>query len=578
MIARSFKGFLTERKIFLQAQTVINKRVQALDKMIQEALQSAKADASLQFETIPPFMIEVPRELSHGDFSTNAAMLMSRLCKKPPREIAAIIVSHLPINDLVAKVGIAGPGFINFYLAADWLQVCLSEILSEGENFGSSGFGQGEKVQVEFVSANPTGEPHMGNARGAAIGDTLASLLEMCGFEVQREFYINDAGNQIEKLALSVDARYLQALGEDQDFPEDGYHGQDISDTIAQLVEAEGDKYLQLPLLERREILTKYVLEKKIASIKKTLEDFGVFYDVWFSEQSLHESGAVTAVIEKLQAGGYLYEKEQAIWFDCRRFGEEKDEVLVRSNGVPTYFAADIAYHNDKFVRGFDRAINIWGADHHGHVARMKEAMSALGYEPKRLEVILMQLVRLYQNGEIIKMSKRTGTYVTLAELLGEVGKDAARFFFVMRSADSAIDFDLDLAKKKSADNPVYYVQYAHARICSLLEGALRERQELPPLEQVQWQLLTHPSEQALIRKLADFPDEVILAAKNREPHRIAAYAQDLAGLFHNFYSHCQVLSADEDLSMSRLWLAKGVATTIKTALKTMGVSAPEKM
>ncbi|MGI5892040.1 MAG: arginine--tRNA ligase [Bacillota bacterium] len=558
--------------------TIIGKRKQIIKDLIVNALIAAKQEELLLFEGCPDFTVEVPRETSHGDFATNIAMLLSKQCKKSPRDIAAIIIDKFPQNELVKKTEMAGPGFINFHLTDDWLNVCLGEILLQKDNYGRSDFGQGKKVQVEFVSANPTGELHMGNARGAAIGDTLASLLTLAGYEVQREFYINDAGAQIEKFALSLEARYFQALGDDVEFPEDGYHGQDIINTIQELVQKEGDKYKNMDAILRRELLTNYALDKKISSIKKTLADFGVHYDVWFSEQSLHDSGAVTDIIQKLQDSEYLYEKEGAIWFDCKRFGQEKDEVLVRSNGVPTYFAADIAYHNNKLLRGFDQVIDIWGADHHGHVARMKEAMSALGYDPARLEVILMQLVRLYQDGEILRMSKRTGTYITLAELMEDIGKDAARFFFVMRSADSQMDFDLDLAKKQSSDNPVYYVQYAFARICSMLDTARKEGYEWRPVAECNLQLLNHPSELALIRKMADFPDEIIYAAKNYEPHRLAIYVQELAALFHNFYTHCRILVEDKELAEARIWLSQGVAGIIKTSLNTMGVTAPEKM
>ncbi|MCL2677600.1 MAG: arginine--tRNA ligase, partial [Clostridiales bacterium] len=427
------------------------------------------------------------------------------------------------------------------------------------------------------VSANPTGELHMGNARGAALGDTLASLLALAGYEVQREFYINDAGNQIERFASSLEARYLQILGQDVGFPEDGYHGEDITRTMQGLYEEAGDKYADMEPSLRREFLTTYALDKKIGGIRETLAAFGVRYDVWFSEQSLHDSGAIVKTLEKLNQAGWLYEKEGATWLACTRFGEEKDEVLIRANGIPTYFAADIAYHDNKFQRGFGKVINIWGADHHGHVARMKGAMQCLGYDKERLEVILMQLVRLMSGGEILRMSKRTGTYVTLAELMEEVGTDAARFFFVMRSADSQMDFDMDLARKQSADNPVFYVQYAHARICSILAAAQKEG--LFPLpETADFALLRHESELALIRKLADFPDEIVYAGKHREPHRIAVYLTELATAFHNFYTNCRVLDEDKLLSLARLLLVKSVAGVLAAGLGAMGVSAPQKM
>jgi len=563
-----------------KALTVIGEIRSMLAQGVQIALEKAKDEGKLNFESLPDFVIEVPRDEMHGDFATNAAMQMARAAKKNPREIAQIIADNFPMHSTsVAAVEIAGPGFINFRLKDTWLTEIFAKTVIEGESFGSSSFGEGQKVQVEFVSANPTGELHMGNARGAAIGDTLAGLLQMAGFAVEREFYVNDAGNQIEKFANSLEARYLQALGEDVPFPEDGYHGDDITRLMADLSEKEGDKYKKMESSLRREFLTSYALKLKLADIRSGLSAFAVEYDCWFSEQSLHDSGAVEAVVNSLQEGNWLLEKEGALWLDCSRFGpDEKPEVLVRSNGIPTYYAADIAYHDNKFKRGFDTVINVWGADHHGHVARMQGAMEALGYDRNRLEVVLMQLVRLYRGGELVKMSKRTGTYVSLNELIDEVGKDAARFFFVARSADSQMDFDMDLAVSQSSDNPVYYVQYAHARICSILAAAAGEGLSVDENSKINYACLTHESELQLIRKLADFPDEVVKAAATREPHHIAAYVLDLAGLFHNFYSNCRVLGEDKELSLARLQLITVLARVIKKALAVMGVSAPQKM
>lgn len=545
---------------------------------ILEALARAKDAGALQYENVPEFVVEIPRDPAHGDFASNAAMLLAREAKKAPRLIAQDIAAHFPRQILPLKeIEVAGAGFINFRLAEGWLYECLEEILAAGEDYGRSQIGRGKKAQVEFVSANPTGELHMGNARGAAIGDTMAALLDMIGYEVEREFYINDAGNQIERFGLSLEARYLQALGEDAPFPEDGYHGADILHTMEDLIQKDGDKYKDMAPSLRRELLTRYALEKKLESIKETLRSFGVEYDVWFSEQSLHDEGAIAAIVQALQERGLVYQQDEALWLDCRSFGEEKDEVLVRSNGVPTYYAADIAYHDHKYRRGFDLVINVWGADHHGHVARMHGAMEALGYPKESLHIILMQLVRLYQNGEILRMSKRTGTYVTLAELIEEVGKDAARFFFVMRSPDSQMDFDLDLAASQSADNPVYYVQYAHARICSILEGAAAEGLQ-PDEAPLELSLLQHPSELALIRIMADFPDEIIYGAQHYEPHRIAGYVQELAAGFHNFYTHCRVRGEEKALSLARLALIKAAAITLKNGLNLIGVQAPQKM
>lgn len=561
-----------------QANTIIGKIKNTLRQAIIAAFEQARSNGQLEYETTADFLVEVPREEAHGDFSTNAAMMMARACHKPPRTIADILVASIDAQAAgVDSIEIAGPGFINFRMKAGWLSNCLADIIAEAENFGRSEVGKGHKIQVEFVSANPTGELHMGNARGAAIGDSLATLLEMAGFSVEREFYINDAGNQIEKFALSLEARYLQLLGKDIEFPEDGYHGNDIFTVMEQFIAENGDKYLDCDPQIRRPIFAEYALAKKIADIKQALAAFGVEYDVWFSESTLHESGAVINIVKYLQDQGWVYSQDGALWLECRRFGEEKDEVLVRANGIPTYFAADIAYHQNKFQRGFETVIDIWGADHHGHVARMKGAMEAIGYQSSQLEVLLMQFVRLYQNGEILKMSKRTGTYVTLNELVEDVGRDAARFFFVTRSADSLIDFDLDLAKSQTADNPVYYVQYAHARICSILTNAATAGLN-PQAETAKLLLITEASELSLIRKLADYPDEVIFAAVNREPQRIAIYLQEVAAAFHNFYAHCRVVSEEHDLSLARLALVQATAQVIKSGLKAIGVSAPEKM
>ncbi len=563
------------------SETLIGMIKEELKEYLSEAIQQAIHSGALAPFDYGDLNIEVPRDASNGDFSTNAAMLLAKSAKTAPQRIAQNIVDYFPQDTkLVQSVEIAGPGFINFYLKDGWLQDSLYKLLRQGDRFGRSNQGKKKKVQIEFVSANPTGELHIGNARGAAIGDTLASLMSLCGYDVKREFYINDAGNQIEKFGVSLECRYLQELGEDVPFPEDGYVGQDIILTMRQLIEEQGDKYKDMEPTLRRELLTQYALEKKISTIRKALCDFGVEYDVWFSEQSLHDGGAVADVIESLKEKNYLLEEDDALWLDCRLFGEAKPEVLVRANGVPTYYAADIAYHDNKFKRGFDQVIDIWGADHHGHVARMIGAMEALGYERGRLQVILMQFVRLYQDGELLKMSKRTGTYVTLEELVEEVGRDAARFFFVMRSSDSLIDFDLDLAKSQSAENPVYYVQYAHARICSILSAAKEQGYNLADLadDKIRLALLTDESEEALIRKMLDYPDEVIYAAVHREPHRIAAYIQDLAGAFHHFYNNCRVLGEEEPLSLARCALILGVKTIIKSALNAMGVQAPEKM
>ncbi|ABB14929.1 arginine--tRNA ligase [Carboxydothermus hydrogenoformans] len=524
------------------------------------------------------FELEKPKEKAHGDLATNLAMLLTKKARKNPREIAATLLEYLEIPAVVERVEIAGPGFINFYFKKDWVVAVIPEILSFGEKYGRLAIGAGKRVQVEFVSANPTGLLHMGNGRGAALGDILANILTEAGYEVSREYYINDAGNQIENFNKSVEARYLELLGYKVEFPEEGYHGEDIIDTARNIVARFGDRFIHLPEKERQEALGKIALEEKLQSIKKSLENFGVKYDVWFSERSLHESGEVEKTVKLLLERGYLYEKDGALWFAASKLGEEKDEVLVRKNGVPTYYAADIAYHKNKFDRGFDLVINIWGADHHGHVSRMKTALKALGYDPERLIVILMQLVRLFQGGELVRMSKRTGQYITLDELVEEVGVDAARYFFVMRSHDAHLDFDLDLAKEKSNENPVYYIQYAHARIMSLYRQCNEQGVTLPPVEDVDLAILSSEAELNLLRHLAEFPVEIEKCATALAPHHLARYLHELAGYFHTFYNSCRVLGVEENLSKARLLLVEATRIVLRKGLKMLGVSAPEKM
>lgn len=557
--------------------SIIEKLKSNIRSRIIESLEISRSEGKLNFSETPNFVIEVPREKNHGDFATNAAMLLTKEAKMNPRQIAQLIVDNFDSNNTwVEKIDIAGPGFINFYLSPDWMYEILPIVEKEDIKYGSSNVGNGLKVQVEFVSANPTGLLHMGNARGAALGDTLANLLSAAGYDVTKEFYINDAGNQIENFGKSLEARYHQELGYDFPFPEEGYHGQDIVQSVQKIIAEVGDQYLNLDPEERRKKLTDIVLKEKIADIREALQKFGVNYDIWFSETQLHESGAIDEVISLLKEKDLIYEQEGALWFRSSRYGaDDKDEVVVRSNGTPTYFAADIAYHKNKFDRGFDWVINIWGADHHGHVARMKGAVEAVGYNPDNLTVMLMQLVRLYRGGEIVRMSKRTGKYVTLTELVEEVGKDAARYFFVMRSPDSHLDFDMDLAKQESSENPVFYVQYAHARICSILKATGKE---VPRAEDVNFKLLKEPAELDLIRKIADLPDEIAQGAKALEPHRIARYGHDLASQFHTFYNSCRVLTDDEELKKARLVLVNATRITLRNVLTLLGVAAPERM
>lgn len=560
-------------------KSVLERLKDNLIEVIKIAVIKAKEAGDISFEEIPDFVLEVPRERGHGDFATNIAMLLTRQARMAPRQIAEAIVKQLDKSDLpIVNIEVAGPGFINFYLSAEWLYDVLPEIEDQGAKYGYSSVGNGLKVQVEFVSANPTGLLHMGNARGAALGDSMASLLAAAGFDVQREFYINDAGNQIENFGKSLEARYFQLLGRDVAFPEDGYHGQDIIDTVQGIIDREGNKYLSLDSRLRRELLVKEALNEKLDGIRKSLADFGVKYDVWFSEQTLHDSGAVEQVLNELREKGYIYEHEGALWFKATEFGDEKDEVVVRSNGTPTYFAADIAYHKNKFDRGFQWVINIWGADHHGHVNRLKGAIQALGYDPDKLQVVIMQLVRLFRGGEIVRMSKRSGEFVTLDDLVEEVGKDAARYFFVMRSPDSHLDFDMDLAKSKSNDNPVYYIQYAHARICSIFRQVQESGISVPSARNINPAVLKQAAELELLRKLADFPTEVAEAAVNLEPHRMARYLHELAGIFHSFYNSNRVIIEDKDIRDARLVLVKSVQQVLKTGLALLGLTAPERM
>ncbi len=548
---------------------------------LTQAAERARAAGEISFETLPDFVIERPREKAHGDFAANLAMLLARQAKMPPRKIAEAILAHLYKEEtpkFVENVEIAGAGFINFRMQAHWLTDGLADAAAQGKHFGESDAGGGQKVNVEFVSANPTGELHLGNARGAAIGDSLANIMQAAGYSVTREYYINDAGKQIENFGLSLEARYLQQFGQDVPFPEDGYHGEDIIATVKEYIAAEGDKLLAAPAAERQQELTRYALAKKIGAIKEALAHYGVEYDVWFSEQTLHDADEVMGAVQQLKADGNVLEQDGALWFAADKFGCEKPEVLVRANGIPTYYAADIAYHKNKFQRGFTRLINIWGADHHGHVARLKAALAALGYPAEELEIILMQLVRLFSGGEIMRMSKRAGTYVTLEELLDEVGKDAARFFFVMRSADSQMDFDLDLAKSQSMDNPVYYVQYAHARINSIINQAAEQGISLADAADVNFGLLTEEAERDLLRRLLELPDEIAQAAAQEAPHRIAAYVMELSALFHSFYGACRVLGVDADLQAARLWLCRVTADAVAKCLSLLGVSAPQKM
>lgn len=531
---------------------------------------------------IPEFTLEKPKDTSHGDYAVNIAMLMSRTLHMPPREIAVSIEKNIDKEAVGAeKVEIAGPGFINFYLDKSYLYNVISEIEKEGDLYGNVDCGKGKSVVVEFVSANPTGPMHMGNARGGALGDTLGNVLSSAGWKVTKEFYINDAGAQIDKFGRSLSARYIQLLkGEDAiEFPEDGYQGDDIRVHAQNYIDKFGDMLLSKSEEERKEALVSYALPLNIAALKKTLAEYGINYDVWFSESSLHNDGKVAQTLELLKKSGITYEKEGALWIRSTDFGAEKDDVLVRANGIPTYFAADIAYHRNKLEeRGFDMAINIWGADHHGHIARMKGAMEAVGISGDRLKVLVIQLVRLMRNGEIARMSKRTGKMITLADLIEEIGVDAARFFFNMRAAGSHMDFDLDLAVSQSNENPVFYVQYAHARICSIIRILKESGVSADTAQNIDLSLLKTPEEFALLEILARLPEEIESAAQNFEPSNLTHYLIDVASHFHSFYNACRVRDEEENLMHARLKLVDSTRIVIKNVLDILGVSAPEKM
>lgn len=553
--------------------------MEQVQNRIKEEIKAAVLKAGLATEEqMPPVILEVPKEKAHGDYSTNMAMQLARIAKKAPRIIGEEIIAHFDRSKAsIEKIEIAGPGFINFYMDNSYLADLVPYILEAGEKYGETNVGNNQKIQVEFVSANPTGDLHLGHARGAAVGDSLCNILEKAGYDVTREYYINDAGNQIKNLALSVEARYFQALGLEKEMSADGYYGDDIIEIGKRLAEEFGDKYVHASEEERFEFFREYGLKYELEKLKKDLEEFRVHFDVWYSETSLYESGKIDEALELLRKNGYVYEKDGATWLRSTDFGDDKDRVLIKQDGSYTYLTPDIAYHKDKFERGFEKVINIWGADHHGYIPRMKAAIQALGYDKDALEVEIIQLVHLYKNGEKVKMSKRTGKAVTMRELVEEVGLDAVRYFFAMRSADTHMDFDLDLAVSESNENPVYYAQYAHARICSILRQG--EEKGITLDENVDYKLLDGEKEIDVLKKLGEFPAAIAEAAEKRMPHRITNYIFDLASAFHSFYNAEKVLDPDNmDRTKARLGLVKAVQITLKNALSLIGVSAPERM
>ena len=561
----------------------VQEAMNEVNSLIRSSMEKAMAEGKLPQAELPNYTVEIPGDTSHGDFATNAAMVSARTFRNAPAKIAAILLENMDFStaSYVEKAEIAGPGFINFFVKDAWFAATVSGILEAGKDYGRSDYGKGEKVMIEFVSANPTGLMHMGNARGGAIGDCLAAAMDACGYDVTKEFYINDAGNQIEKFGLSLDIRYQQLYkGEDAvELPEDSYHGEDIKERAQQFAEIHGDSYLEKSEEERRKALVEFALPMNVAKLKSDLEKYRIVYDVWFPESTLHNSGAVKAVVDHLSDRGLTYEKDGAIWYKATEFGGEKDEVLIRANGNPTYFAADIAYHKNKFAdRGFNRVINVWGADHHGHVARLKGAMDAVGLDGSKLDIVLMQLVRLMKDGEPYRMSKRTGKAITLSDLTDLVPIDAARFFFNMREPNSTLDFDLDQAVKEDSSNPVYYVQYAHARICSILKNLSAQGIEAKECSIADLEALKTAEERELIRKLALCPQEIINAAKNYDPARMTHYCVELATMFHKFYTNCRVQGEDEVLMQARISLCMAVKTTLCNMLELLKITVPESM
>ncbi len=560
---------------------IVKKTEIELKNIIEQAVKKAVSNGALPEAEMPQFNIEKPANKDNGDYSTNVAMAGARAFKKAPRMIAEAIVSCIDLDGTAFdRVEIAGPGFMNFFLSQQFYSNVLKDVFSCGKDYGKSDYGQGKRVLVEFVSANPTGPMHIGNARGGAIGDCLANVLDWAGFSVNREFYVNDAGNQIEKFATSLEVRYLQHYDSSVELPEDAYHGQDIVEHAENFIKEYGDKYVNADSKERRKALVDFALPKNIAGLERDLGRYRITYDKWFRESTLHNDGSVQRVIDALKEKGVTYEQDGALWFKASEYGNDKDIVLVRANGLPTYIVPDIAYHYNKLVtRGYDKAIDVLGADHHGYVPRMKAALTALGLDASRLDCVIMQMVRLVREGETIKLSKRSGKAITLNTLIDEVPLDAARFFFNLREPNSHFDFDLELAAKQSSENPVYYVQYAHARICSIIKKAQEQGVELKTPSDDELALLNSKEEKDLIRHLSLLTDEIVSAAKSYDPAKITHYVIELATLFHKFYNAQRVMLDDnEGLMQARLFLCKAVKDTIYNILTMLKITAPEVM
>ena len=552
----------------------------AVRNIINNAIKAAAEKGQLAQCEPFDFGVEIPADSNHGDLSSNAALVSAKVFRTAPARIAAAIADNIDLSGTpFSKCEIAGPGFINFFYSNEYLGSVVNGVLREGENYGHTELGKGKKMMVEFVSANPTGPMHLGNARGGALGDCLASVLSAAGYDVWREFYVNDTGNQINNFGLSLEARYLEIFDPTVPFPDEGYHGEDIIERARQFADIYGDTYVNKEPEERQKALIEFALPKNIQGLKDDLLKYRISYDEWFLESSLYKDGTTDKVMGLLKDKGLTYEKEGAIWLKTTELGGEKDDVLIRANGFPTYFASDIAYHYNKFVlRGFDRVINIWGADHHGHVARLKGAMESLGVSSSRLDIVLMQLVELLQGGEKVRMSKRTGKAITLSTLLDEISVDAARFFFNMREPDTHMEFDLDLATKNDSDNPVYYVQYAHARIRSILRSLEASDIDLSGLADTDCGNLTEPEETSLIQFISYLPSRINTAAESMDPSTITKYAIDLATLFHKFYSKCRVKGEPDEIMFPRAALCLATLQTLENCLGILKVTAPESM
>jgi arginyl-tRNA synthetase len=549
---------------------------QTITDLLTKAIIEAQNAGKLPAVTLPEIVIERPQNPEHGDYASSIPLKLARAVGIKPMTIANEVVGFIAPSPEIAAVTVAPPGFINFTLKNDWLTQQVDAILESGDAYGNIGLGQGKHIQIEFVSINPTGPLHVGHGRGAVLGSTLCNVMTAAGYDVVKEYYFNDAGNQMDAFRNSLWARYQQGLGKEAEVPKDGYHGSYMVDLAAEIIREEGDRYLKMPQAEGFDELGKVGMAKILAGTRQDLENLRVDFDVWFSEKTLYEKGQFDKVMELLRQNGYIIEKEGATWFVSTALGEDKDKVVIRSNGLPTYFATDIAYHYNKFVeRKFDRVIDIWGADHMGHFTHMKPGVGALGIDPARLEIIIHQVVTLRRGGEIVKISKRSGDLVTLRELLEEVGADACRFFFLSRTADSQMDFDLELAKKQSADNPVYYVQYAHARIASILKVAQEKGADS---QDGDVSLLTTESELTLIRRMLLLPEIVETIALTLEPHHLTYYAQDLATVFHAFYKNCRVITDDKAMTAARLKLVKAAKIVLGRTLNLMGMTAPDKM